>query len=159
MFNRILPIIKISRPLNILIVFMTVTVAGFICSKNDDINMSLLLAAVSASFIAAAGYIINDYYDVKIDKINRPDRPLVSGSLSGRAAIIFYFIFSLTGLSLAAIINYIALIITFLTVILLYIYSYKIKSITLLGNLSIAFLTGLTFIYGGAAVNSSQINE
>ena len=154
MYKRLLSIIKISRPLNVLIVFLTIIIAGFICSKNNEIPPPVFLAALSASFIAAAGYIINDYFDIKIDEVNRPDRPLVSGSLSLKSAIICYITFSLAGLLLAVIINYTAFVIAILTVLLLFIYSYKIKSITLVGNFSIAVLTGLTFIYGGVSVNN-----
>lgn len=154
MYKRILTIIKISRPLNLLIIFLTVVVAGFICSQDNTMPLPVFLAAISASFIAAAGYIINDYFDIKIDKVNRPDRPLVSRALSKKSAVIYYIFFSLIGLLLAVMINHTALIIAVLTVILLYFYSYKIKSITLLGNFSIAALTGLTFIYGGISVNN-----
>jgi geranylgeranylglycerol-phosphate geranylgeranyltransferase len=155
MYKRILYIIKISRPLNVLMIFLTVIVAGFICSKNNQIPGPVFLAALSASFIAAAGYIINDYFDIKIDRINRPDRPLASGSLSKRSAAAYYAFFSAAGLLLAITINYTAFIISVSTVLLLFIYSYKIKSITLLGNFTIAVLTGLTFIYGGVSAGNA----
>ena len=154
MYKRLLSIIKISRPLNVLIVFLTIIIAGFICSKNNEIPPPVFLAALSASFIAAAGYIINDYFDIKIDKINRPGRPLASGGISIKSAIIFYFAFSLIGLILGLKINTGVFAIAFFTEILLFIYSFKFKSIPLLGNLSVAFLTGLVFIYGGASVNN-----
>jgi geranylgeranylglycerol-phosphate geranylgeranyltransferase len=154
MYERISSVIKICRPLNVFIVFLTVLVAGFICSKNNEIPVQTFLAAVSASFIAAAGYIINDIFDVKIDSVNRPSRPLSSGTLSTNSAIVYYFVFSLTGLMFAIIINYTAVILAVLTITLLFFYSYKIKSIALLGNFSIAVITGLTFVYGGVSVNN-----
>ncbi|MEJ2617810.1 MAG: geranylgeranylglycerol-phosphate geranylgeranyltransferase [Ignavibacteriaceae bacterium] len=154
MFKRFLAVIKICRPLNTFIVFLTVIIAGFICSKNNEIPLQTFLAAVSATFIAAAGYIINDIFDIKIDRVNRPDRSLASGILNTNSAIIYYIIFSLMGLLLAILINYTAVIIAILTVTLLFFYSYKIKSVALLGNFSIAVLTGLTFIYGGVSVNN-----
>jgi geranylgeranylglycerol-phosphate geranylgeranyltransferase len=154
MFRKILQIIKISRPLNILIVFFTVIVAGFICSERDKIIAETILAGLSASLIAAGGYVINDYFDVKIDKVNRPERPLASGEISVKPAIIYYCITSIIGLSLSILINFTAFFIALLTVILLFIYSLKIKTIPLLGNLSVAALTGLTFIYGGISVNN-----
>jgi geranylgeranylglycerol-phosphate geranylgeranyltransferase len=154
MYKRISALIKICRPLNVIIVFFTVIVAGFICSKNNEILLQTFFAAVSASFIAAAGYIINDIFDIKIDRVNRPYRPLVSGTISIKSAIAYYTIFSVTGLIFAITLNYTALIIAVLSVLLLFLYSYKIKSVTLLGNFSIAVITGLTFIYGGVSVNN-----
>ncbi len=154
MYKKILLIIKIVRPLNVLIVFLTVLVAGFICSENNEIILDTVLTGISASFIAAAGYVINDYFDIKIDKVNRPERPLASGKISIKSAIIFYYITSLIGLSLALKINKTVFFIAVVTVILLFTYSFKFKSITLLGNLSVAVITGLTFIYGGASVSN-----
>lgn len=154
MYKKFLLIIRISRPLNLLIVFFTVLVAGFICSKSNEINFNIVLAGISASFIAAAGYIINDYFDVKIDKVNRPGRPLASGRISIRSAVILYFVVSIMGLVLALIINTVVFTIAAVSEVLLFVYSFKLKSIALLGNLSIAVLTGLTFIYGGATVNN-----
>ena len=154
MIKKITALIKISRPLNLLIVFITVIVAGFICSENNEIIFKTIIAAASASFIAAGGYIINDYFDIKIDKINRPERPLASGSLGFKFAITFYFILTFIGLAISLLINLTAFIIAICTVTLLFSYSYKFKSILLLGNFSIASLTGLTFIYGGISVNN-----
>ncbi len=154
MVRKILQFIKISRPLNITIIFFTVLVAGFLCSENNTITFSTFLAGISASLIAVAGYVINDYFDIKIDKINRPERPLASGEISVKSAIIYYSITSIIGLSLSILINYTAFFIALLTAILLFIYSLKIKTIPLFGNLSVAALTGLTFIYGGISVNN-----
>ena len=154
MYRKILLIIKISRPLNLLIVFLSVIVAGFICSENNKIIPSTILAGISASFIAAAGYVINDYFDINIDRINRPDRPLVSGGLSIKTAIYYYFIASIIGLTFALLINLLSFVIAAVTIILLFIYSFKFKSIIILGNFTIAALTGLAFIYGGVSVGN-----
>jgi geranylgeranylglycerol-phosphate geranylgeranyltransferase len=105
MIKKLHPYVIIARPLNLVIVFFTVLVAGFICSKNNEIILNNVLAGISASFIAAAGYVINDYFDIKIDKVNRPWRPLASGRISIKSAIIFYSAASLIGLALALKIN------------------------------------------------------
>ena len=154
MNKKLLATLNISRPLNLLIVFITVLVAGFICSVKNEIILNTILAGISASFIAVGGYVINDYVDIKIDKINRPERPLASGIISSRFAIFFYLITSLIGLAIALVMNLSMFFIAAASVILLFIYSYKFKSIILLGNLTVAILTGLTFIYGGMSVNN-----
>ena len=91
-----------------------------LCSENNIIIFNTFLAGISASLIAAAGYVINDYFDIKIDKINRPERPLASGEISVKSAIIYYSIFSIIGLSLSVLISYTAFFIALLTVILLF---------------------------------------
>ena len=97
----------------------------------------------------ASGNIINDIYDVTIDKINRPNRPLPSGEISSRKALILYFIFLLLSLIFSWFINLPAFLIVAVTTFILYLYSKYLKRLPLIGNIVVAFLTGLVFIYGG----------
>src|SRR5690606_32830196 len=63
----------------------------------------LVLLTLSTLLIAAAGYIINDYFDVRIDLINKPDKVIIERVISRRAAIVWHSILNGTGLALAAI--------------------------------------------------------
>ncbi len=153
-------LIKIIRPLNFLITFLSVIVAALISSEADaffrlpgQIKI-IFFAALSAAFTASAGYVINDYFDIYIDKINRPDRPLASGRIRSNEAPVIYFFLFLASLALSAFVNIPALLIVLIASGLLFLYSYKLKRIILTGNFLIAFLTGLAFVYGGIAVNN-----
>ncbi|HVO73719.1 MAG TPA: geranylgeranylglycerol-phosphate geranylgeranyltransferase [Ignavibacteriaceae bacterium] len=152
-------IVKLVRPLNFLIAFASIIVAALISVDNSFTSFSritsiILLAGISGAFTASAGYIINDYFDISIDRINRPERPLASGSIKQKEAVILYFIFFLGGLILSFFINIFAFLIALIASNLLFLYSYKLKRIILVGNITTAFLTGLAFIYGGVAVNN-----
>ncbi len=144
----------LTRPVNLLITSSTVLVGLFLCAGEKTNLFVLILAPLSAALAAAAGNIINDYFDLEIDKINRPARPLAFGTISKKSAMFFYVVLSLTSLILASFININTFTIDFLAVVLLFYYSYKIKQIFLLGNFVIAFLTGLAFIYAGTSVNN-----
>lgn len=154
MLSRILNIIKLTRPINCLITFITVLIGGLIISESKY-NLSLLLfASVSASFVTAAGNIINDIYDIEIDKIAHPNRPLPSNKITSANALIFYFVLNIAALVLI-LHSYLDLILISITaILLLYAYSKFLKKIFILSNITIAFLTGLTFIYAGVAVNN-----
>ncbi len=115
----------------------------------------LVAASLAAGFIAAAGNIINDYYDFEIDKINRPDRPLVSGEISKRTAIKYYITLNGLGFFFAGYVSLSVLAIVLITASLLFIYSSKLKRIPLAGNLLVAFLTGFVFIYAGIAAGNA----
>ncbi|MCU0333010.1 MAG: UbiA family prenyltransferase, partial [Ignavibacteriaceae bacterium] len=93
MTEKLTAIIKIIRPLNFLITFASVIVAAVICSPDKFPELNAFLAAFAASFALAAGNIINDIYDIDIDKINRPLRPLPSQKITIKEAYSFYFIF------------------------------------------------------------------
>ncbi len=145
---------KIIRPVNFLITFFSIVVAAIICSYGSFPIITVLSAALSGALAAASGILINDIFDLQIDKINRPGRPLPAGSMSVRQASILYFMLIVFSLLTALNVNSKALVIDFSAMVLLFLYSFNFKKIILLGNIIVAFLTGLAFIYGGIAVNN-----
>jgi len=102
----------------------------------------------------ASGNIINDIFDLEIDKINRPERPLPSGKISNKEALVLYFIFLLLSFIFSWFINLPAFLIVVVSTFILYLYSKYIKRIPLVGNIIVAFLTGLVFVFGGVAVGN-----
>ncbi|MEO8398190.1 MAG: geranylgeranylglycerol-phosphate geranylgeranyltransferase [Ignavibacteriaceae bacterium] len=145
---------QLVRPLNILITFFVIIVAAIISINGNYSEIKILLAGLAGALTAAAGNIINDYFDIEVDKINRPSRPLASNKISKKNALIFYVILIIISILISTQIIFLSFIIVFVTHILLFLYSYKFKNIVFIGNFIIAFLTGLAFIFGGAAVNN-----
>ncbi|MCH8034016.1 MAG: geranylgeranylglycerol-phosphate geranylgeranyltransferase [Bacteroidetes bacterium] len=133
---------------------MTVIVGALICIISDYSIYKILLAALSAALTAGAGNIINDIYDKEADKINHPERPLVKGIITTRKSWIEYFFLTLLAVAVSSFINQTALSIVILSSVLLYLYSARLKKIPLLGNITVAYLTGLAFIFGGISVNN-----
>lgn len=104
------------------------------------------LLALSSICIAAAGYIINDYFDINIDQINKPQKMVVDRSISRRRAMILHLILSLVGILLSIYIswkleNWVIAPSNTVCVILLWIYSTTYKRRLLIGNFFISFLT------------------
>jgi geranylgeranylglycerol-phosphate geranylgeranyltransferase len=146
--------IDLIRPLNFTITFFVVIVGAIICADEVYSTYVILLAAISAALTVAAGNVVNDFYDKVSDKINHPERPLAKGIISDNETWIAYFAFTLLAVLISANINQVAFAIVVLTSVLLYLYSIRLKRIPLLGNITIAYLTGLAFVYGGVAVNN-----
>ncbi|MBN2520447.1 MAG: geranylgeranylglycerol-phosphate geranylgeranyltransferase [Bacteroidales bacterium] len=119
--------------------------------KGFDLSISLMHfsgLALATILIAAAGYIINDYYDFKVDYINRPEKVLVGTKLSKISAFIFFMILMFTGLAVGSYISLkndmAELIIIFLIISgLLWFYSYSYSKQFLIGNIVIAALTSM----------------
>ena len=151
-FPNIKAYIFITRPVNVLITFLVVIVGALICIISDYSIYKILLAAFSAALTAGAGNIINDIFDIEADKINHPERPLAKGIISTKSAWIEYFLLTLLAVAASSFINRTALTIVILTSVLLYLYSARLKKIPLLGNITVAYLTGLAFIFGGVSV-------
>ncbi len=154
MLSHIFNIIKLTRPLNCLITFFSVLIGGFIISESK-FNLNLLsFASISASLITAAGNVINDIYDVEADKISHPNRPLPLNKLSILQAKVLYFCLNLVALIILFFSSFTLAIIGIVVVILLLLYASSLKKVFLLGNIIVAFLTGLTFVFAGIAVGN-----
>jgi geranylgeranylglycerol-phosphate geranylgeranyltransferase len=146
--------IKLTRPINCLITALVVLVGGIISSSQNSIEINLILASIVAAIVAASGNVINDLFDIEIDKIAHPDRPLANGNLKIIEAKIFYIVLIIIAISISLILSYQLLIITLFALTLLYFYSFLLKKIPLFGNTVIAFLTALAFLLGGIAVDN-----
>ncbi len=146
--------LKLIRPLNCIITFLTVIVAAFIASDNS-FPYTLVISGASAAFlVTAAGNVINDFFDIEIDKVAHPNRPLVVGKIKKDEALRFYIILN----SVAILISYfngLALLgIVAFSAVLLLLYSFTLKRIILFGNFTVAFLTGMVFLFGGVLVGN-----
>lgn len=105
----------------------------------------------SSVFIAAAGYIINDYFDINIDEINKPQKMVVDKIIHRRWAIAWHFILSFAGVVLTAfavpVLEKWYLVLTnIICVALLWFYSTKFKKTLLIGNIVISLLTAWTIL-------------
>ena len=156
MRNNILDFLKLVRFKNLLIVIiMNVFIKIFIINKLVQINalnsFYFCIYLTTLILIIAGGYIINDIYDVEIDKINKPKEMIVSSKISTRIAWNIYFllnIFAITcGVLLVIKLDKFELFSFFLFfILLLWLYSNKYKKTFLLGNLQVSFLTSLSII-------------
>lgn len=104
------------------------------------------MIVLSSVLIAAAGYIINDYFDLNIDQVNKPGKIIVDHIISRRWALFFHMIFSMTGvvISFYSGWKYGTMSISFINMIcvmLLWVYSTTLKKKILSGNIIISALT------------------
>jgi len=113
----------------------------------------LLLTFFTALFLEASTFALNDYYDFKIDKLNkRIDRPLVRGDLLPKTALYLFFILFPLGILCSFFVNYTCFIIALITALLAVLYDVKMKKIKFLGNFYIAYVMAIPFVFGAAAV-------
>jgi len=154
--QKIIATIEITRPINLVITFLVVYVSAVICGIGFEIYSQIFLACLAAVFVAASGNVINDYFDVEIDKINRPERPIPSGRITKRNAVFFYLLLSSSAIIISLVISFEALFVVLVTIILLYFYSERLKGIPLIGNIVVSFCTALAFIFGGMVVGNYE---
>jgi 4-hydroxybenzoate polyprenyltransferase len=115
--------------------------------ENIKLSNSLFVLMVLASVcIAGAGYIINDYFDVNIDQVNKSSKVIIGRFIKRRWAIVFHAVLSLAGLVLSMYVGYrlrnlFIPLFNFLAIFLLLIYSTTFKKKLLIGNILISLLT------------------
>lgn len=112
---------------------------------------NFLILSLSTILIAAAGYIINDYFDIKIDMINRPHKMVLEKRIPIKSAIILHTVFNIFGLFLAVVLvrqggRYSWLLLQLSCTLLLWFYSTHFKRQFVSGNVVVAMLTALTII-------------
>jgi geranylgeranylglycerol-phosphate geranylgeranyltransferase len=108
--------------------------------------------------VTGAGNSINDYFDHKIDAINKPERPIPSGRIPLRTAGIYSSALFIVGIILAFAINLFLGTIALLSSLLMIWYAYSLKRMLIVGNLAISFLTGLCFVFGGIMVDQVMVS-
>lgn len=116
---------------------------------NDTLRFIFLVFA--SVFIAAAGYIINDYFDINIDEVNKPHRLVVDKHISRRWAIAWHFMLSIAGIILTTLAmpflqKWYLILANVLCVALLWLYSTNFKRQLLTGNIVISLLTAWTIL-------------
>jgi 4-hydroxybenzoate polyprenyltransferase len=109
------------------------------------------ILALASVFIAAAGYIINDYFDVDIDQVNKSPKVIIGVFIKKRTAILLHAIFSSAGLALSLyagykLNNYYITFFNFLSILFLWLYSTTFKKKLLIGNILISILTAWVII-------------
>lgn len=135
---------------------MSVLMGGFIGGVSSW--GKLLLSALSASLISAGGYVLNDYFDLEIDKINRPLRILPRGDLSPKKALIFSISLFVIGFILSFFLKPVSAGVAIVAIIFLFLYCVKFKREFLIGNVTVSIISALAFIYGGVFSNNPEIS-
>jgi geranylgeranylglycerol-phosphate geranylgeranyltransferase len=138
----------ITRPANALVSGVTAIIAYLIAT--GTVIPSTLLLFIIVTLITAAGNVINDYFDADIDRINRPERPIPSGTVSPMAARCFAVTLFLAAILVALFTPLLCIAIAVFNSVILVLYAARLKSMPVIGNVAVAFLAASIFLFGGA---------
>ncbi len=140
-------LLRLTRFWNLVIIGLSQYMATvFLVDRELLFDWRLFVLASSTAIIAAAGYIINDYYDIKIDLINKPDRVVIGKSVTRRYALLFHSILSIIGVALGFALSWKLGVINFLSAFLLWVYSNSLKRQPFIGNFVVAWLTSVSIV-------------
>jgi geranylgeranylglycerol-phosphate geranylgeranyltransferase len=159
------PALRLVRAGNLGVSFVGTVVGGLVAhgmgiSGSLEFWAILLLAATSTALVTAGGNVLNDLEDIEGDRINHPNRPLVTGEISvqsGRIIAIGLFVGGIeTALPVILVYPLVGVILAVALTAMLG-YEFRLKAAGLAGNAIVAVLTGLVFLYGGAAAGDALI--
>jgi len=149
----ILGFIKLLRPLNIAVAAFAVLVSAYILGVYEQYFILTCVVIVVIAYNGAANA-FNDYCDYEIDLINRPNRPLSRGMITSFQALSFAVIlFAIGSVTAFQLPFYARLTAVGVAMPLIIIYSMRLKGTPLLGNISVAMILGLTFVFCGLSFN------
>jgi len=159
------PALRLVRPENLVVSFLG-TIVGGLVGRGSGVTGPLsfwalvALAGISTACVTAAGNVLNDLLDLEVDRINHPDRPLVTGAVSvevARGLVVALFVVGLfVVLPLVAVAPLVGAIFA-AAVLSVLAYEFLLKARGFVGNLVVAFLTAMVFLYGGAAAGNAAI--
>lgn len=161
--NKFIAVLNLIRWRNLLLIALTqILVYFFIVAPGSEnlflsyFDLSILIC--TTLLIAAAGYLINDYFDVRIDQINKPHKVIIGKKLSRKSAVVYHVLANLLALVLCFFVarktNLFFITIQVISILLLLEYSLSFKRKLLIGNFIIACLTALSILCIGVYENN-----
>jgi len=137
--------VRLIRVQNLLIIVLTqYLTALYLLEGISILNLDLFLLSLSTVLVAAAGYIINDYYDIKIDYINKPEKVIVGKVIKRRVVLFWHTFLNFTAIIIGSFLNWKIGALHFAAAFMLWLYSNQLKRLPFIGNFIVAVLTGLS---------------
>jgi len=110
-----------------------------------------VLGFATGFFISGSAMITNEYFDLEVDRVNHPSRPLPSGRVTVKETALLAGLFSVAGLATAALLGPLVLALAMVLLVIGILYNWKLKETGLPGNMMVASSVGMTFVCGGVA--------
>jgi geranylgeranylglycerol-phosphate geranylgeranyltransferase len=150
--NKLRGLIRLFRPELPFAAGICVLLGEIIALGNFPALRDAALGFFCGFFLSATALILNDYFDLEVDRINAPERPLPSGLVSKPEVVALSILTTLLGLVSAYLIGLPEFLIAVIFWGIGFLYNWKYKEAGLLGNLMVSASTGVTFILGGMIV-------
>lgn len=148
--------LDLIRPVNCAMIGFAVIIGAFVSRPPSVSAVQLTLGFLTGLFLCAYSMAINDIYDLEVDKVNRPDRPIPSGMVSTGGASTLSYVMLFAGMACALLSQSpLAITIAAAYAFLSWLYSSRAKQTGFAGNLIVASSLAIPFIYGGAVSGGS----
>jgi len=151
-YKKIKGLIELLRPELPFAAGICVIIGEIIAPGSFPPFPELFLGFIWGFFLSGSAMILNDVFDVEVDRVNVPTRPLASGLISTSTAIVFATIISLIGLVASFFIGKLAVLLYVIFWIIGFSYNWKLKERGFFGNLFVSSSVAITIILGSIVV-------
>ena len=153
--------LRLMRPINCAMMGFAVIVGAVLANPHlSSVDwITVFYGFITGFLLTGASMTINDYYDRAIDAINEPSRPIPSGSVSAKTALVFVAVISAAGFVFAFLASILCLVVAIISWVIVSSYVTVGKRTGLPGNFLVSACVAIPFIYGSITVTSQvQLN-
>ena len=143
--------VELLRPNNGILAVLGIILGYIVAASFTAGSVQIIFAIIVAFLINGAGNVINDYFDHKIDEINRPRGPIPSGRASRGNVLVYFIVLIAVGIVLSYLVSVYFFYLAIINSIVSFVYSWKLKGTPLIGNITVSWLAASTFL-GGALI-------
>jgi geranylgeranylglycerol-phosphate geranylgeranyltransferase len=146
--------VRLMRPVNCVMMGFAVLVGAVLASPQFlSVDwLSVVFGFLTGFLLCAAAMTINDYYDRAIDAINEPARPIPSGLVKSREALVFVVVLLAVGFVFAFLVSALCLAVAVVSWVIVATYLTVGKRTGLPGNFLVSACVAIPFIYGSVTV-------
>ncbi|MGQ9781765.1 MAG: UbiA family prenyltransferase [Nitrososphaeria archaeon] len=149
---------SIIRPVNSVMVGIAVIIGIILTAPQAVLSWKAAFGFLTGFFISSFSMIVNDIYDVEVDRINQLKRPLVTGSLNISQAWIYSMVMLALGIAFSLLTSFSGFVIAALFGFISWLYNYNLKRYGIIGNLTVAFSTSIPYVYGNIVTSAVAPN-
>jgi geranylgeranylglycerol-phosphate geranylgeranyltransferase len=153
-------LVRLTRPVDALLFLAAALLGGWLAAGGGALDAgaisSLFGAAIAAVLIGIAGNVINDVFDIEVDRQNAPWRPLPAGAVSLRTARVFWVLLSVTGVGFAFAVSVVHGVVAAGACVVLWAYSAWLKRVPLLGHAVVGGVVAMGLAFGALAVEPDR---
>lgn len=153
--GKLLAYLELVRPHNVMAAVLCVVLGVLAASRSigHPLNVAdIVIASSVVALVSAGGYVINDYFDYKVDLINKPYRPIPSGRVGPKEVLYLSSVLGVAGVAISIWFGPLSFIFVLLNSLLVYGYSAKIKEWGIVGNIVVSFEGSASIFYGSLVV-------
>jgi len=148
-------LLQLMRPSVVILGSLGALVGALVIGYYDIFE--IVVAMLVVLLLSGAGNALNDYYDYKIDKINKPTRPIPAGIISRESVLKFSAVLYVIGLLLCMTLSIYSFVLAIVNTILMFVYSKKIKTMTAFGGVLPSWFAASTFLFGGLLTETFNV--